>query len=200
MNIEQKIKELKAKPILFKTDMVRAILEDRKTETRRIIKPQYQHSNGEIWTSIKKNNWMHQGKIDNCESLLKVCPYGKTGEYLWVRETWCNDPHENVTYLYREQEKYPEYYKWKPSIYMPKSACRLIIKIEDLGIERIQDITEESAVNEGITLPNYAEEAIKDVKYPDPSWIFKDLWIKINGQKSWDINYWVWRIKFSKYI
>lgn len=78
---------MKERPILFSTPMVRAILEGRKTQTRRIIKPQYEVS-GSIWTSIKTKTWMHQSKIENCESLLKVCPYGQVGDILWVRETW----------------------------------------------------------------------------------------------------------------
>ena len=235
--MEKIINELKAKPILFSTEMVRAIHEDRKIETRRIIKPQYQHSNGEIWTSIKKYNWFYQSKIENCESLLKVCPYGKSSGYLWVRETWY--PHMDCiqgSYGFTEGEKikYPPHYvdknrikrpvdykekypkahlKWKPSIFMPKSACRLILKIESIRVERLQDITEESAINEGIEkigegFKSY--EIIHSGKHKNeihphaiipkksPITSYKELWESINGLNSWDINPFVWVIRFKK--
>lgn len=202
MNIEQTINKLKAKPILFQTDMIRDIREDRKTETRRIIKPQPIFDRNYLGNRKIKINKKHYISIN----YITNSPYGKSGNYLWCRETWCNDPHGDVTYLYREQEKYSEYYKWKPSIYMPKSACRLILKIEDLGVERIQNIDSVSAINEGIefefdTYRNYLmQNKTGSFVFGNPIDSFKSLFISIYSKESWDKNVFVWRIKFSKYI
>jgi hypothetical protein len=149
-------------------------------------------------------------------------PYGKPGNYLWVRETWSterkyplaiNSPNrEAINYIYKADklEHISKLMKWKSSIYMPKSACRLILKIEDLGVERIQDITEESAINEGILSSSFDVGEYEEVGYyiygskndwdVNPINSFQSLYISINGQKSWDKNIFVWRIKFSKYI
>jgi hypothetical protein len=220
MNIEQEINSLKANPILFKTDMVRAIREDRKTETRRIIKPQPIFDRNYMGNRKIKINKNHYISIN----YITKSPYGKPGEYLWVRETWREEfftvdhtQRYDHKYYYKSDNKkfYSSYgeekiFKWKSSIYMPKSACRLILKIEDLGVERIQDITEESAINEGILSSSFDVGEYEEVGYyiygskndwdVNPINSFQSLYISINGQKSWDKNIFVWRIKFSKYI
>ena len=81
---------------------------------------------------------------------------------------------------------------------MPKEAARIFLKVTDVKAERLQDISVIDIVREGVTLPNYAEEAIKVVKYPDPFEIFAELWQSINGKGSWEKNPWVWVYSFEK--
>jgi hypothetical protein len=143
MNIEQTINDLKAKPILFKPDMVRAIREDRKTETMIIINPK------NIYWDFNINKELRE----DLKETKNNCKYGKPGNYLWVRETWREEfftvdhtqRYDHKYYYKSDNEKFYSSYgeekifKWKSSIYMPKSACRLILKIEYLVVERIQD-------------------------------------------------------------
>ena len=230
--------------------MVRAILEGRKTQTRRIIKPQYEVS-GSIWTSIKTKTWMHQSKIENCESLLKVCPYGQVGDILWVRETWqvvfeleydhhamdgscvnirewipnfdsvektcvglssewscASMPERNKYYVYMTSDIQfidgKHKLKWKPSIFMPKAASRIKLEITDIRVERLQDISEEDAIAEGIqTLcdPKISKTGSGEKFYNEndyPTDYYQRLWESINGKGSWDLNPWVWVISFKR--
>lgn len=136
---------MKERPILFKGEMVRAILEGSKTQTRRIIKDQ---PATEDFPCVD---------IDPVSGKYKS-PYGKHGDRLWVRETWQSAAAMNVChkaddyYIYRATD--PDWeqskgWKWKHSIFMPKDACRLWLEITDLRVERLQDITEEDAKAEG---------------------------------------------------
>jgi hypothetical protein len=79
---------------------------------------------------------------------------------------------------------------WKPSIHMPKSACRIFLKIEDIRVERLQEITEADCLAEGVTIDEYPNDL--------PSLAFAGLWMKINGDPSWTANPWVWVIKFTR--
>lgn len=201
---------MKERPILMSAPMVRAILEGRKTQTRRIVKPQYE-VNGGIWTSIKTRGWMYQSRIENCESLLKVCPYGKIGDILWVKETWMP---LTVGYVYRADgiinENFPGT-KWHPSIFMPRVASRIKLEITNIRVERVQDISEEDAIAEGI---EYLDNQLVDGEvdrcriyfhYSDNELILLDakssyqtLWESINGKDSWGKNPWVWVIEFKR--
>lgn len=195
------------KPILFSTEMVKAILEGRKTQTRRIVKPQ---PNGEycgICTSSFENK--NVGKVgfadgDRLEELIK--PKYQISDILWVRETWCYKMAHNFgspipdksEIFYKADCDIAEIGGWKPSIFMPREAARIFLEVTDVRVERLQEISEKDAMAEGISLPNYAEQAISDVHYPDPDEIYADLWESINGKGSWDKNPWVWVITFKR--
>jgi len=184
-------------PILFSTPMVQAILAGNKTQTRRIIRPQPDDSG--LWN----------GTVDETgESKEFKCRFGKIGTILWVRETWNYDPHKNVTYIYKAQgENQSE--KWKPSIFMPKEACRIRLEITDIRVERLQNISEEDAMAEGV---GYGFQM--NAEYPDYEHIkngiciltqdtaemsFASLWDSINFKRaSWKSNPWVWKIEFKK--
>lgn len=158
------------------------------------------------------------------------CPYGKVGDILWVRETfapWDDNNH----YAYKADgfiERYgawerdtPKKFhdverieKWKPGIFMPRSACRIFLEITAIRVERLQDISEEDAEAEGIEFMNtqvgrmYKDYVADPSGYGDPKhdfpsvgWpieSFKTLWESINGPGSWEINPWVWVIEFKK--
>lgn len=189
-----------SKPILFSTEMVRAILAGRKTQTRRIVKP----LKGKLKISaghIEVINNMIEMMPDKTPSTPIIflqnqaikLPYGKIGDKLCVRETWAlpqNKEGDDIGYQYKaDYTDGSELWKWHPSIHMPKEACRLFLKIKSIRVEKLKDISEADAFDEGV--------------YAAPGWglsqaRFKDLWEKINGRGSWKKNPWVWVIEFKR--
>lgn len=211
----------KERPILFSGAMVRAILEGRKTQTRRIIKPQ--PASVEYWfggqpsdkhkgvCSLRDSNG--QGWTIECEKFKPY--YGKPGdERLWVRETFLNNALQGYppVYFYRaDSDEKPEDRKWKPSIFMPRAASRITLEITSVRVERLKDISEEDARAEGIIWEQTSEGAIflapgtkqsfnkKNMEWGStPREAYRFLWESINGKGSWDKNPWVWVIEFKK--
>ena len=146
------------KPILFSTPMVQAILSGSKTLTRRVMKPQPLFYTGRkyIVPDDAPKKW------HDCDDIFAagLCPYGRTGDVLWVRETWCMewvDP-DGFTgkYLYKADGievihvDDPEKSPWRPSIHMPREAARIFLKVKSVSVGRLQDISEEDAVAEGV--------------------------------------------------
>lgn len=184
---------IKERPILFNAPMVRAVLDGRKTQTRRICK---------------------QAEVEEGDELFS-CPYGKPGDRLWVREAWgianCwltydepTDPPRCIAYRADHAARCfdPEYdvntddwgwdaMKWKPSIHMPRWASRITLEITDVRVERLQEISRGDALAEGCPFANMSEG-------PDPRKWYTDLWTEINGASSWDANPWVWVIEFKR--
>ena len=166
------------KPILFNTEMVRAILDGRKTQTRRLCKGQPQDGA----TSPEKMGYMP--------------PYG-VGDVLYVRETWTEMPYG---FAYRADGEEPDGWdsndRWYPSIHMPKEAARLFLRVTGMRCERLQDMTPEDCANDG----GFEPEAIKAVGIAP---LFGTLWdstlrkgaIKRFG---WDANPWVFVISFER--
>jgi len=192
------------KPILFSTEMVQAILDGKKSMTRR--------TKGLENVAKDVTEIAQYDETDFIDTDLKSykCPYGNVGDLLWVRETW--GTWRNEYYYKASTELGDEVCKWKPSIHMPKAAARIWLKIEEIRVERLEDISEEDAINEGV---------IKDVKWhkkafetpeliyrhyydkdvlgcADARSSFMSLWYSINGEESWKANPWVWVIKFSR--
>jgi hypothetical protein len=184
------VKETKDSPwaaalLLFSTSMVQAILEGRKSQTRRIIKPQPPN--------------------DVYPMLHGIEPKYRIGDVLWIRETWqhtnnigicLDDP--NSGYIYKASENGKDWeenmegWQWKPSIFMPKEACRIRLRVTNIGVEKLQDISEEDAINEGIKWTKFSSNA------HSPIVLYKSLWESINGKDSWDLNPWVFVIHFEK--
>jgi hypothetical protein len=200
---------MKERPILFSTPMVRAILEGRKSQTRRIIKPQ-----PESVDHINHKMIPYNGSIEFLQKNLK-CPYGKSGDVLWVRETWCLgricetetiNPCDAESYVDQCLDDNDIIYKeqmisnginidevlWKPSIFMPKIASRIKLKVTNVRVERVQDITDEDALVEGM-LPDQNIFITNELRLA-----YKSLWESINGKGSWENNPWVWVIEFEK--
>lgn len=167
--------------------MVRAILEGRKTQTRRALKNQ---SDGNV--VIASHFW-------EFAQFMLSCPFGLIGNTLWVRETWRPKQHNFPTgwpYEWKataEEDGVPTEGPWKPSIFMPKEACRIRLRIVEVRAERLQDISEKDAEEEGVE--GTSLDGGQTVIYK-PS--FADLWDKINGPGSWDNNPWVWVITFKR--
>jgi hypothetical protein len=204
--------EKKSKPILFNGDMVKAILVGRKTQTRRIVKNVhkpyfYEIREGGNWCSNPNPNYTWAGFYDDGnifymdgEKRIDPCYYKlpyKVGDTLWVRETW--NYHFSTLYSgynYKADGNCVDMQKWRPSIHMPRAAARLFLKVTDVRVERLQDITEDGAMAEG-TYPIY--DAMGNV-YSQGGYsigyrlAFEDLW---NGiYHNWNDNPWVWVIEF----
>lgn len=189
---------MKERPILFSGPMVRAILDGRKTQTRRPIKPQPL-----VATPIMFD--------------LGKCPLGQPGDRIWVRETWGLMAHHDPTDWHRgsvsgasEDAITPmfgvehranwkidnENAFWRPSIHMPRWASRITLEITRVWVERVQDITEEDAKKEGVKIGedrshSFAEHGFTYRPYMDA---FGDTWQSIYG--TWDANPWVWVVEF----
>lgn len=184
--------------------MVQAILEGRKTQTRRVVSPQptYSENCGFGW-----KGYVYGIGSDYAETVKNFtdsnCPFGKVGERLWVRETFGTKirnvggtPHESFTYKADNPNEIYCYdcngngvpVKWKPSIHMPRVASRILLEITKIGIERLNDISEADCVKEGI-----GSALLRDCKRPK----FMQLWESINGAGSWNENPWVWVVEFK---
>lgn len=194
------------KPILFNTEMVRAILDGRKTCTRRLIKPQPDKKHiyplGFVTDSTEKKEVgcfgfaanEYGGSIQYVKPPYRYAP----GDILYVRETWKKAPNGYYYYEDWQRNDIADVTKWKPSIHMPKEAARIWLKVADVRVERSQEITIDGIRNEGIS--SMAVHA-GDMEIALKEW--KNLWnstIKKNRPDSygWDANPWVWVIEFER--
>lgn len=184
-------------PILFNMEMVRAILDGRKSCTRRIIKPQPQ---GYFEVSEEP---LYIYDTDGKQG--KITPPYQPGDILYVRETWKQAPNGYYYYEDWQRNNIADVTKWKPSIHMPKKATRIWLKVKDVKIERLQDVTEDGAKAEG-AIDNRGFIHSPENEY-DRIHTAKEHFIKIWNstiKKSdldrygWDANPWVWVIEFER--
>lgn len=201
-------------PIIFSTPMVQAILKGRKTQTRRIIKDIHPDSQNIIlqgFEKIDKITFLEPDQFDKPENEKLAsqvsCPYGKTGNLLWVRETWqhtkclnINFEDENYGYVYKADGQPWEDYErwtWKPSIYMPKIAARIWIKLTNVRVEQLHQITEEDAKAEGVPKERILGASDSPSNPLTYKYGFFNIWNNIHGYASWLENPWVWVIEFE---
>ncbi|HJV19304.1 MAG TPA: hypothetical protein VJ499_04910 [Flavisolibacter sp.] len=208
-------------PILFSTPIVEAILVGRKTQTRRIVKPQPTKQEAvEIFCkegpgSVSASD-LTQADIE-IDELFEKCPYGKVGDVIWVRETWrkyynvdengnTDFDKEIIEYAADNPPMIPEmdgdgfqvfnkdgsekFISWKPSLFMPKEACRIFLKITNVRVERLQDISDKDAIAEGVR-SRLPDNGIAKQQ-------FFDVWTIINGYENLMLNPWVWVIEFER--
>lgn len=202
---------MKERPILFNSAMVKAILNGSKTQTRRILKnPEY--------FGCFTGDCPHWHKDDCSDCIAKYakenCPFGKVGDRLWVRETWCphkySDPNKKHAYYRADHPDWiagEDITGWKPSIHMPRWASRITLEITDIRVERLQDISEEDARAEGV-LPfahigkdqKIAFDLNRRNQGEHPHTVaFASLWDGIaNEDTKWKSNPWVWVIRFRR--
>ena len=213
----------KERPILFNGEMVRAILDGRKTQTRRVVKPQ--PPEGRVWVLEQD----HRPPFSVCmdDQLEKFpgpyewktwhCPYGVPGDRLWVREAIRRKPAvtgrwSGATYLadltpVAGKGPMGSYcgralvnWKWKrdvlPSIHMPRWASRIMLEITDVRVERVQDISEDNAKAEDVDCMTWINHPGAEPSYRVFFWI---LWDSINAKRGlgWDVNPWVWVVEFQ---
>ncbi|MFB4877818.1 hypothetical protein ACE3LA_17110 [Enterobacter hormaechei subsp. xiangfangensis] len=206
---------MKERGMIFNGEMVRAILDGRKTQTRRLMKVQpsdgfhpthngYDLDLNAHWYTpgvVDKNGYLQPAKKDVFgvadENEGYTCPFGAVGDRIWVRETFCpvpdnEEPAGCSAILYAADGNGP-YGKWVPSIHMPRWASRLTLEITCVRVERLRDLSEDDAKSEGITPPSGGVL---------PGWEyrinFRDLWMSIYGSDNWEANPWVWVIEFKR--
>ncbi len=205
------------KPILFNTEMVRAILNGRKTVTRRVVKP-IPPENARLELIGDRRHAMDLSiEIPGPDDHRIYTPPYLPGDILYVRETWgdyreCEEGGEGLYYLYRADYpdgattyQYPDGMtcdlpKWHPSIHMPKEAARIFLRVTDVRVERLRDITEADAAKEGLykgwrlggcgSLALTARQAFM--------WLWMSLTEKGPVIYTWALNPWVWVIEFER--
>ena len=198
------------RPILFNATMVRAVLAGTKTQTRRVVKPQFAKEAApvEMPATDPIGGWVvggHSG-IWWCDAAANPdeamrCPYGKPGDRLWVREAWArnanqlSDSHMDTSLVYRADDKGRALDNgtekpWTPSIHMPRWASRITLEVTGVRVERLQDISDDDAQSEGVSPSGDNWGAHKSA--------YERLWESINGPGSWDLNPWVWVVEFRR--
>lgn len=203
------------RPIIFSGPMVRAILDGRKTQTRRVVKD----AHGAFWDHASYEpivdrgavvDWRcDDGRVIGVGSPRRSCPYGVAGDRLWVRETWSPIPLGS----YREGSRFAGRFawyaadidrptwggKWRSPIHMPRNIARLALEVVRVRVERLHEISKADAVAEG-----FEDEVGGHPRLPGcvPLEHFRAAWESINAKRgySWDANPWVWVIEFNRVI
>lgn len=215
---------MKERPILFSTDMIKAILDGKKTMTRRIVKPQpYQQGWAGTIPLYQFGEYTHGHKLHGQfkqDEIFEVCPYGLPDDRLWVRETWAamalydklppiNIP-EGTPIWYKDSDvDMPsgcgdDMGKWRPSIFIPRWASRITLEITEVRVERLQEIQPYDAEKEGFALAGLKQCCsacdTKDHSYYGGHIHFAEYWQKLNAKRgySWESNPWVWVVSFKK--
>lgn len=201
------------RPILFSGPMVRALLDGRKTQTRRIVKPMA--SQGFLTPELlarapsasMQEGWAGFTHPKGGPLTSIRCPYGVPGDRLWVREAWCSaDTPSGFAYCAdtpsgSDQRRMG----WRPSIHMPRAASRLTLVVTDVRVERLQDISEADAEAEGISIQappdkdggrHFGVDGMQ-IDEKTAGRAFRTLWSGINGPDSWAANPWVWAVTFE---
>ncbi|WP_406883066.1 hypothetical protein [Serratia marcescens] len=221
---------MKERPVIFNSEMVRAILDGRKTQTRRVMKDQPSEDFSPMNMALDLDytaRWYTPGIVDKHGYLQPAkrevfgvadetegytCPFGAVGDLLWVRETFMDLTGTGIEattgkfegFAYRADtpagsygdEVRKEYgLKWTPSLHMPRKACRIMLGITAVRVERLNDISHDDAKAEGCCygrgggVPDFAVT---------PADHFPTLWASIYGEESWSANPWVWVIEFRR--
>lgn len=202
------------KPILFNTEMVRAILDDRKTVTRRVLKPhntrkakrcEYLQGEG-LWfddeiNEFDKDTHIKDYSISSCwigtEIYIQKYASYRPGDILYVRETWCQPA--THTFWYKADSSIQNVL-WRPSVSMPREAARIFLRVTDVRVERLQDISDKDLLREG-EVPYICADGTFDRKNTKTS--FLGMWDatlkpKDRALYGWAANPWVWVIEFER--
>ena len=224
---------MKERPILFSGAMVRAILAGRKTQTRRVAKTVSSLPDGRGYICLQKpgfntalplvdGQWQWKPAAGDdwrpYPRMEEYCPYGKPGDRLWVKETFApNSVGKIMAQMLKAKEQPAIYYRathegsvawrWRPSIFMPREASRITLEIVAVRVERLQKITGQDAIAEGIqpyvtqtatcTITSY-HDYLTDKHDRAARNSYETLWRSINGPDSWDANPWVWVVEFKR--
>lgn len=206
---------MRERPILFNGAMVRAILAGQKTQTRRAVSG----VRGDNCLSLRKPTKTRSGIVTHVLDAPErgLCPFGQPGDRLWVREahaifathgqhradakrwgpwgglpTTVSEDGKQIAY-YREGFDRCDPGRWRPSIHMPRWACRLLLEIDAVRVERLQAISAQDCIAEGITTRFTVDDGNDDLRIQ-----FRDLWDSTGGD--WDSNPWVWVIEFKQVV
>ena len=194
---------MKSKPMLFSAPMVRALLEGRKTQTRRVLAnvqgigsvTEFQPSDTKGYDWIMRDRRMLWNDFSTPD-LIARAPY-PVGSEIWVRETWNGTQGEGVAY--RATEPHMDGEPWRPSIFMPRAASRITLTVTAVRVQRLQDISKEDAKAEGILDDGaaYLDYISSDYHFSWAVSSYQSLWESINGPGSWDANPFVWAYTFE---
>lgn len=206
------------KPIIFCTDMVRAIQDGRKTMTRRVIKHKALCDDAIF---VVKDGTCYAVQDGEYEEAAHFSPY-QIGDVLWVREAWQKT--RNGMYIFRANADkrgsaayYNEYARldggWKPSIHMPRAAARLFLRVTDVDVERVQNIPAQDVIREGVC-NEFCAACLEESGDCEPQRdvdlfcggedrlvdAFADLWDRLNAERGygWEVNPWVWVVSFER--
>lgn len=206
---------MKERGMIFNGEMVRAILDGRKTQTRRIMVPQPADDiERGIFPNPEVIGWKSSRRHKHGSTTAHFCHYGKPGDRIWVRETfqgplfdydlmdsYCKDPtpFERPEFCVYKADgaPAPEFYDadgelhccWRPSIHMPRWASRILLEITGVRVERLRSMSQDDARAEGVIAASGPMEA---------GLAFRELWDSIYGEESWKANPWVWVIEFKR--
>lgn len=192
---------MKETPIIFSGPMVRAILDGRKEQTRRVIKyGEAAAPHGDFWRPYSSDSrWFWETNFDKGPNSIHprqgmLCPYGVPGDRLWVREAF--GYYADGSFFYKADGTEPNT-KHHPSIHMPRKASRINLEITSVRVERLKDISEADAIAEGA--PQEITQYGLTIKYASHREAFMELWDKLNYKRGfgWEMNPYVWRIEFS---
>ncbi len=186
-------------PILFNAQAVRAILAGTKTQTRKVIMPQPPREM--VRAAVGITGWWVGWDADDNEVWSALCPYGVSGDMLWVRETFGLTPDEppdgseepGIYYRADWDGTEPVSFSWRSSVLMPRLASRVTLSVTDVRVQRVQNVSEEDVLAEGITREDMAHYCW----YWRP---FQVMWNSVNFKRGypWELNPWVWAITFKK--
>lgn len=215
-----------SKPMLFSSEMIRALLDGRKTQTRRIAKEFHTEAYGmgwceKVWQDERLGffgewNWRNP-TTKKKTSITSITPRHPVGSLIWVKETYrtlydpatCLEGARTIDYRADGNKRIDDMrpkgrtakYPWKPSIFMPKSASRITLEVTAVKVERLNDISEEDAKAEGCILSQRCE-GLGSADWPEfPNsyrQAYEALWESINGKGSWALNPWVWCYTFRR--
>jgi len=212
---------VKERPIIFTADSVRAILEGRKMQTRRVVKPQpvghwgsrVPPLAGGVLQCITVADWKPR------DAYIR-CPYGVVGDRLWVRETWQGwhssgeeldrgVEHESASYVTYKADGKSFPVEWRSPLFMPHWASRITLEITDVRVQRVQEINKADAIAEGISVFPLQSADDPSAWYQSAPGVnqqrsarasYAALWDSINAKRgfSWQSNPWVWCLTFRK--
>lgn len=222
---------MKERPILFSAPMVRALLADTKTQTRRVVKLPHENPLGR-WEVLPwggpNGGRTRDGQTVPFQNVIGHsrtgeiigCPYGQPGDRLWVRETFRKIDGQTQPWIetdYRASYTHGDRLgdlmgmrppRWTPAIHMPRAASRISLEVTGVRVERLQDISYEDALAEGVhnMAPAVEDECIQSGETSEdfarrmrwPQRQYRLLWEQINGPGSWDANPWVWVVEFKR--
>ena len=188
---------MKERPILFTPEHAQKVLVGTKTQTRRIVK---RNASGRVQAVGSPKNW----HLDDPDAVL-ACPYGAVGDRLWIKEAWAwpgeelfmhkGCPADAETVEKWKQDKNAPPVKWKPSLYMPRWACRTVVELTEVRVERVWEISERDAIAEGVQPCGHTSFHVDE-----HTCSFRLLWETIHGKGSWALNPWVWALTFKKVL
>ncbi|SXY52001.1 ASCH domain-containing protein [Klebsiella pneumoniae] len=209
--------------MIFNAEMVRAILEGRKTQTRRIMAPQPADDIERcIFPNPEAIGWKSSLRHKHGSTTAHFCHYGKPGDRIWVRETWAryniDQNSHDIAYRATTPADWPEEGRWRPSIHMPRWASRILLEITDVRVERLNAISEEDAIAEGmqgVICPCCKGDSEYSTSQYDAETLavvdeipcracesnrskFFTLWDSIYGYGQHCIGEWVWVIEFKR--